>query len=326
MAEYAGQTIVHALVAALVVEALVRLWRVEIPDLRLAFRLLALAFPLLVLPVFFLLAPARGEDWFRERWAIFVGRRWGELSVWGVAVDDLGLALLSGLGVSLFLLDLLPFLAERLRGRALSSGLAWDGTGVIARELPKVASAMGLPAPPVLLLDEPAPVLLCAGVLRPMLILTRETVRILDERELSAALAHELGHLARWDLLLGWLLIAARAVMFFNPVVQVVARRIVQEMEWSADDLAIAATGDPLALTGGLVKLFRAGEVRQAHGHRRVSRLARLTGGLARARAAAIERRCRRLLDQRRSEPVPFGKVRLGLTGFALSLLLFFVV
>ena len=326
MAEYAGQAIVHALVAALVVEALVRLWRVEIPDLRLAFRLLVLAFPLLVLPAFFLLAPARGEEWFRERWAIFVGGRWGELGVRGVGVGELGLALLSGMGVTLFLRDLLPFLAERLRGRALSSGLPWDGTGVIARELPKVAGAMGLPAPPILLLDRPAPVLLCAGVLRPTLVLSGGTLEMLDERELSAALAHEVAHLARRDAILGWLLIAARAVMFFNPVVQVVARRMVQEMEWRADDLAAAATGDPLALASGLVKLFRAGEVRQAHGHRRVSRLARLAGGLARARAAAIEKRCRRLLDRRPSGPVPLGRARLALTGFALSVLLFFVV
>ena len=326
MAEYAGQAIVHALVAALVVEALVRLWRVEIPDLRLAFRLLVLAFPLLVLPAFFLLAPARGEEWFRDRWAIFAGRRWGGLGVWGVAADRLGLILVSGVGVTLFLRDLLPFLAERFRGRALSSSMVPDGNEAVARELPKVAGAMGLAAPPVLLLEEPAPVLLCAGVLRPTLILSRGTLEILDGRELSAALAHEVAHLARWDPMVGWLLIAARAAMFFNPAVQVAARAMIQEMEWRADDLAVAATGDALAVASGLVKLFRAGEVRRASGHRRILWVASLAGGWARVRAAAIERRCRRLLDQRSPEPAPLGRVRFALTAFALSLLLFFVV
>src|SRR3990172_838391 len=62
VAEFAGQAILHALVAALV-----RLWRIRAPDLKLAFRLLVLAFPVVVLPAFFLV-PARRQEWFREGW------------------------------------------------------------------------------------------------------------------------------------------------------------------------------------------------------------------------------------------------------------------
>lgn len=326
MAEYVGQAILHAFIAGVVVETLVRVWRVRAPGLRLAFRLLVLAYPLVVLPAFFLLAPARGEEWFSERWAVFVARRWGEVGGWGVGVGELGLVLLSGLGVILLLLDLLPFLAERLRGRLLRFGIASDRSEAVARELEKVAAAMGLTAPPVLVLDRPAPVLLCAGVLRPTLILSRGTLEILDRQELRAALAHELGHLARCDPILGWLLIAGRAVMFFNPVVQVVARTVVRDMEWRADDLGVAATGDTLALTGGLVKLFRAGAQKRSLGRRRIRWAAFLAVPLARSRAAAIEKRCRRLLDQDPSGVVPLRRVRLALTGLALSCLLFFVV
>lgn len=328
MAEYIAQAILHALVAALVVEALVRLWRVRAPDLRLAFRLLALAFPLLILPAFFFLAPVRGEEWFRERRALFVGKRWGELEVWGLGLSDLGFFLLSGLGVILFLMDLLPFLADRLKGRALRSGIASGGTETVAPELEEVSRAMGVTAPAVLLMDRPTPLLLCAGVLRPKLLLSPGTLESLDRRELRAALAHELGHLARRDPLLGWLLMGGRALMFFNPVVQVVARTVVRETEARADDLAVAATGDPLALASGLVKLFRTAEGgRDSCRRRRIPWVALLPGPLARARAKAIEERCRRLLDQGPSGgPVPLGRVRLAMTGFALLLLLFFVV
>jgi Zn-dependent protease with chaperone function len=116
--------------------------------------------------------------------------------------------------------------------------------------------------------------------------------------------------------------------MFFNPVVQVVARTVVRETEARADDLAVAATGDPLALASGLVKLFRTAEGgRDSCRRRRIPWVALLPGPLARARAKAIEERCRRLLDQGPSGgPVPLGRVRLAMTGFALLLLLFFVV
>lgn len=326
LTELAGQAIVHALVAALVVEAVCRLWRLRAPDLRLRLRLLALAFPVLVLPAFSLLAPVRREEWFREEWALFAGHRWGNLDVGGVGLDVLAVSLLSALGLTLFLMDLLPFLAERLDGRGPASRSDSEETRAVAREVIELAGAMGIAPPPVLLLEGAAPVLFCAGVRRPTLVLSRGTLERLDGRERRAALAHEVGHLGRRDPLLGWILMAARSLMFFNPVVQVVARAAAQETEWRADDLAVRATGEPLALAAGLVKLFRVG------GERSAPRRWRLAGdplqGLlpARARTLALERRCRRLLDHTPPTPVRFARLRLVLTGLGLSVLLFFVV
>ncbi len=317
--EFAGQAIMHALVAALVVEAVVRLWRVASPDLRLAFRLLALAFPVLVLPAFFFLVPARGEEWFKEGWALFTGSRWGEVTVWGVGVDVLGLALLSAAGLALFMADLLPFLAERLKDRNLGTEPCSDEPAAVVREVNEVAGRMGVAPPSVLFHGSPAPLLLCAGIRRPALVLSRGTIERLDGRERLAALGHEIAHLARRDPLIGWILMAARAVMFFNPAAQVIARAAVQEMEWRADDLAAQTFRDPVALAGALVKLSRAGTAEGSS-----ARLLAAYSG--RARAVAIEKRCRRLLDGRSPAPLRFGRLRVVLTGLALSLLLFFVV
>lgn len=317
--EFAGQAIMHAVVAALVVEAVVRLWRVASPDLRLAFRLLALAFPLLVLPAFFFLAPARREEWFREEWALFTGSRWGEVTVWGVEVDVPGLALLSAAGLALFMKDLLPFLAERLRDRDLGTGPCSDELGAIVSEVNEVAGRMGVAPPSVFFHDGPAPLLLCAGIRRPALVLSRGTIERLDGRERLAALGHEVAHLARRDPLIGWILMAARAVMFFNPAAQVIARAAVQEMEWRADDLAVQTFRDPVALASALVKLSRSGTAEGGS-----ARLLAAYSG--RARAVAIEKRCRRLLDGGPPAPLRFGRLRVVLTGVALSLLLFFVV
>lgn len=325
LAEFAGQAVLHALVAALFVEALLRLWRVQAPGLRLSFRLLAMTFPVLVLPAFSLLAPARREEWFRDEWALFAGDRWGGLGVGGVGLDVLALGLLSALGVALYLMDLLPFLAERIKGQAPHSAIAPEGDDPVVAEVRDLAAAMGVPAPRVLFFPgTSAPLLLCAGVCRPAVIVSRGALESLDREERRAAFAHELGHLARRDPLLSWLLMGLRTVMFWNPVVQVVGRAAVQDTECRADDRAVATTRNPMALAGGLIKLFRAGAEEPGEASWRGVYLLAMRSW--RARAAAVEHRCRRLLDHESTPVVPFGGLRLVLTGLALSLLLFFVV
>ena len=59
MIDAAGQAILHATVAALVVEALLRLWRVEDPGERLAMRWVEMAAPVLLTTAYLALAPWR---------------------------------------------------------------------------------------------------------------------------------------------------------------------------------------------------------------------------------------------------------------------------
>jgi Zn-dependent protease with chaperone function len=185
---------------------------------------------------------------------------------------------------------------------------------------------MGVPAPRLAFLEGGAPALYCAGARRPALVIARSAVDLLDGKELRAALAHELAHLDRLDPGVSWLLMAGRALMFFNPAFQVVARAMARDAEWRADERAAAATGDRLALASGLLKLFRATEGRPPLRARRNLPLASaLSEPIARARALDVEVRCRRLLEPAVA-PVPFGALRLCLAAAALSALLFFVV
>ena len=69
-AEVAAQAIFHTLVASLFVEALVRSWRVSEPRQRMALRLVALCYPLVVIPSF--LAQAR----------LGIPRKLGKLPQW----------------------------------------------------------------------------------------------------------------------------------------------------------------------------------------------------------------------------------------------------
>ena len=116
-AEIAAQAIFHTLVASLYVEALVRSWRVAEPRQRMALRLVALGYPLVVVPALLSLFPFRLEEPFHDGPALLVAIRWAEVRPFGVPLFDVWLALFGALG--------------RLSGNPLAEGLAGFYVSVI---------------------------------------------------------------------------------------------------------------------------------------------------------------------------------------------------
>ena len=323
--DLASQAIFHTIVAALAVEALVRLWRVRHPRQRLALRSLVLAWPLLGLPLLWTLVPGRWDEAFRDGRALFAGRRWEEVHLAGVGLFQWWVGLHVALGLVLFLMDFLPLVASRRRLPVPEAPASAEGQAVAAA-LREVAGRMGLPVPPLAFLEGAGPVLFCAGVRRPTLVTSRAAAALLDPRELRASLAHELAHLNRLDPGVSWLLMGARALQCFNPAFQVMARATAHDAEWRADERAAQATGDRLALASALLKLFRATEgLPLPPGRRSLPFAAALSEPLARARAHEIETRCRRLLEPAPA-PLAFGGLRLAAAAASLTALLWFVV
>jgi hypothetical protein len=324
-AEIAAQAIFHTLVASLFVEALVRSWQVTEPRQRMALRLVALGYPLVVIPAFLGLFPFRLEEPFHDETALLVARRWGEVRLFGVGLFDAWLAAFAVMGAFLFLMDLAPLLRGRRRPRPV--GVPPDPASAAAlAEVPALAAALGVAPPPVTFLDRDAPILFCTGVRAPAVVVSRGAVRLLDPDELRAALAHELAHLARRDPAASWVVMAARALLWFNPAFQVLSRALARDAEWLADESAAAACGDRLALASGLLKLHRASAGGAVPPVRRTLPLAGvLAEPLARVRSLDVEVRCRRLLDGP-PRPLPYLRARVALTAGSLVLLLFFVV
>jgi Zn-dependent protease with chaperone function len=227
-------------------------------------------------------------------------------------------------GVILFLLDLVPLAASRRRPRLVPAAPDAGSAAFLGEELPRISRALGFRPPPVVFLDRDQPVLFCTGVRRHAVVISRGALRALDREELRAALAHELAHLARHDPAASWVVMAARALMAFNPAFQVLSRAIAKDAEWLADDEAARVCGDRLALASGLIKLHRA-----TAGAPPVRRTLPLAGALVepfdRARSFDVEVRCRRLLDGTPA-PLPFGALRVALAGASLTGLLFFVI
>jgi Zn-dependent protease with chaperone function len=324
--DFAGQAIFHTLVAALVVEALVRLWGVRQPSQRTALRAVALLWPLVALPAMFLAFPARETEAFRDARALFAGRRWDDLALLGVGLHAWWVGAMAAAGMALFLMDLVPLLRARADDPASVPPTTPPGRRAAAA-LADVVAASGSRRPPALLyLEEGPPLLYCTGARRPVVVVSRAAVDLLDEGELRGALAHELAHLDRRDPAVSWAVMGLRALMWFNPAFQVLARAMARDAERGADERAAAATGDRVALASGLLKLYRATEGRPVPAPRRRLRLAAsLAEPIARARTHDIAARCRSLLAPAPA-PVPFGAARLAVAGAALFLLLFFVV
>lgn len=320
-ADILAQFIVHSLVAALFVEALVRTWRVRHPAQRMALRFLALGYPLALFPALVLLFPARLDVAFREE-ALLSGHRWHDVAFLGLDPYVLFVGGLAGLGALLFLADLGSLLSALRRGRPrdappdAASAAALQAAGGALRGLP------GGP-PPVAFLDRDGAALFCAGVRHPRIYVSRGAIALLDGEELRAALTHEAAHLERRDPERSWVVMGLRALMCLNPTFQVQARVLARDAERRADERAVELGADRLALASGLIKLHRA---TGAGGSRRTLVFGgALAGPLRRARSLDVEQRARALLAPA-PERLPFGRLRVLLAGATLTAVLYFVV
>jgi Zn-dependent protease with chaperone function len=318
---YLAQSILHALVGGLVVGALLRAWRVEDGTWRLRLRLVALTEPILVLP-FYLAIPWRGDAAFAGTWALFASERWNQLRIGGAGVGDLAVLCASGLGAALFLRDAGPPLLEALRGtpHAARPGLAAPVPPDLVTMATRHARALGITPPEIRLLRSRLPVLLCEHARQPVLVVSIATLEQLDPVSLDAAIAHEIAHAARRDPLWGYALIVARALTFFNPAAQWLARTAVEDIERRADQLALALTHEAPPLAHAIRLLSLAAPPTSPEVADRFERL------FWQSRVAAVHRRCDRLLETSLAVPLRHGTLRVLLTAAGLGILLFFVV
>lgn len=290
MPEHLREVVLHTIVAALMVEAVLRLWKAQDPALKLTLRLVVALGPPLGVAALEVIAPFRHAAWFTDRWALLASQRWSAGSVAGVGLDDWWFAGMTAVGLVLLLSDLVPLLLELSEARQPSRSELGACPPEVEARVAMLAALMKVRQPDIRFIESEVPLLLCQGVRRPGLVVSRAALNLLDAEELHAAIAHELAHVARRDLLAGWGLLALRTLLAFNPVVQLVAGAIALDLERRADDDALAAGSKPLALASGLVKTYRASRSTAPTG-------VVLWRTLRRAREASVEQRCRRAMD-----------------------------
>jgi beta-lactamase regulating signal transducer with metallopeptidase domain len=93
------------------------------------------------------------------------------------------------------------------------------------------------------------------GVWQATVILPMSAVMNLTTEELEAVLAHELGHIRRWDYAWNLLQTAVETVLFFHPAVWWLSRKVRDRREICCDEIAVASCADPIIYAQTLLRL-----------------------------------------------------------------------
>ncbi|WP_267968562.1 M56 family metallopeptidase [Myxococcus stipitatus] len=159
-----------------------------------------------------------------------------------------------------WLMGVLWRVREHLRGftrmRALRRQARVLEHPALEMEMRALARAAGLRRVPGLLVSDAAPSPLATGLARPVVVLPSKAVRRLPVEGLRMALAHEVAHLRRGDLWLGWVPALAEALLFFHPLARRVAREYALAREEACDAEALRLTGAEPADYGELLLVF----------------------------------------------------------------------
>ncbi|HEX8819712.1 MAG TPA: M56 family metallopeptidase, partial [Archangium sp.] len=179
----------------------------------------------------------------------------------------------------------------------------------------RLGRELGLTRIPRLLVSEHAESPLALGLLNPEVILPRRALETLSPQEQRMALAHELAHVRRGDLWLGWVPALAQAAFFFHPLVRRACREYALAREEACDAAALQATGAAPREYGRLLLLF---------GVARAPAAAAASG--ASSHLAALKRRIAMLEHADTESKLPPRWSRWALGGLALVALVPFQV
>jgi len=83
-----------------------------------------------------------------------------------------------------------------------------------------------------------------------------KTIESLDDDELKAVLAHEIGHIAHRDSLRKTMATAYKTAFVFDPVARFVEAAVYRDGELYADEYSAKLTGKPAALASALIKIY----------------------------------------------------------------------
>ena len=148
--------------------------------------------------------------------------------------------------VSSYAIGALLMLVRLIRGtwyaHRLASGAQLIADGVLVERLDSLARKWSMRMVPALARAEEVLVPKIVGLVRPTILLPVSAITCLSTEELELILAHELAHVRRYDMWVNLAQRVAEVVLFFNPALWYLSRRISTLREYCCDELTCRAT------------------------------------------------------------------------------------
>lgn len=165
-------------------------------------------------------------------------------------LDTLVIGWLAGVGL---------LAARLLGGWALVQRWARRGARPVAdswqASLDQMRQSLGLRRAVALLESARVSVPMTVGWLKPVVLLPIGLLSGLSPRQVEAILAHELAHIQRHDFLINLIQSLADVLFFYHPAIGWLSARVRAEREHCCDDVAVALTGNRVALAQALAAL-----------------------------------------------------------------------
>jgi bla regulator protein blaR1 len=124
----------------------------------------------------------------------------------------------------------------RLRRMVRRSSPAGPGE---AEMVARLAGLLGLRRVPTIRVSSEVRTPVVIGIVRPNVLLPAAEIAALEAGEREMAICHELAHVRRRDLALGWIPAIAERLFFFHPLARLAAREYVAEREAACDALVV---------------------------------------------------------------------------------------
>lgn len=316
---YIVQSFLHSLIAAVIVDRSIQIWDIANPSARQRFRFIVVVLPVISFPVYQAINPDRGTVFFRLE-ALFDTGRWLNMELWGTIPIGYLFMLIVFITTLIFVVqELVPVLKHMFESNGPAPDMRVpDGTSPVMRAL----EGLPLQKPEVFIIEDDALILFSSTGKRPAIFVSTGLMEAFSPGQLRAALAHETAHILRSKRPLLIIIFFLRVLMFFNPVVLLEFRRIVQDEEKVCDDFALSMTQDSRALSETL-KMLHPPDAGQGPGARKLS--AMMTAIEEYSHRSLLESRIARL-EKGPSQNRDKGWAELIVTAASILMLNYFIV
>lgn len=248
-----AQACCHSIIAFVVVNMAMHIWHINNPLIRQRFHLIVVLLPVSSFPLYQIINPDRGSISFRIG-ALFDINRWLNLELWGAIPLGLFFIAIMIITTIIFIFqEMLPILKHTVESRRsdIEAEEADENSfaGQAIKNLP-------VEKPDIFILNDDDYILFSTTGKNASVYLSTGILKKLNTEQLQAAIAHEIAHIMRNKRPMLIVVFIFRILMFFNIMVLLEFRRLIQEEEKICDDMAVAFTKNPHALSEALKKLY----------------------------------------------------------------------